>query len=756
MGDAGAVVPISAKDSATVGRVSPAGIEARVKSFEEKQLLAEFQSEDWSQREVAEVYTFLRSLKEATTIEPQGVRAQPLPQSKEWEVRYPVWFRPFTAGQLFVSGSTWESVFAKHDEAVPGRIKKWIQQGYSVWLNINQFGRQPRVNNLSEEERCFALKQAREWVAMKALDEVPQPPPKVLVCNVVVAYRSGVMDRVCWAGNPVNEGVTTTPFRMESLKAVARVMQQGDWMFSFDLKKGYFQIPLKEQFREFTYMRIGERYFRWNVLMFGLSTAPRDFSLIIKKVLKLLRKQGIRCCFFIDDIIFFAKSYQEACHIRQQALDLFYTLGFRVSWPKSLLQPGTIIRHLGLDVCSVDASLWAPEDKIMRVKQSAVELLQGSANPVPGRTVATFIGVLGALRLAIPSTLILSRGLMRTLSQLPELYDKVVHEKHWRVRDYDAVVQLSQLAIAELRFWVEGCWKIRGVRVKEVAHNVCFVDACPEGAGAVVARRLPGGAGEQWDIEQLRAGAWEERMTVTSTAFELLNIWNVVAEFKESWANGAVQVCSDNVGAVFITSKGCMRNSCLHTLSLGIWRMCWEHKISLCTQYIGGDGIIAAGADGLSRDSDYGDCRLKRCVFAQLWEVWHMEIDLFSSPTSRQYHPYTGEPLLAVSPYYCERRVGVDGLTFTSSRVMFAFPPSALLAALIPRAIKLQLRMVVVVPQWKETEWWPLVASLPTIECGMVSTCVLAGEAGITHPFGPSFDKHEAMNTILVAKAFNL
>jgi hypothetical protein len=40
-------------------------------------------------------------------------------------------------------------------------------------------------------------------------------------------------------------------------------------------------------FREFTftYMRIGEQHFRWNVLMFGLSAAPKDFSFVIKKVL---------------------------------------------------------------------------------------------------------------------------------------------------------------------------------------------------------------------------------------------------------------------------------------------------------------------------------------------------------------------------------------------------------------------------------------------------------------------------------------
>jgi hypothetical protein len=92
------------------------------------------------------------------------------------------------------------------------------------------------------------------------------------------------------------------------------------------------------------------------------------------------------------------------------------------------------------------------------------------------------------------------------------------------MKDYDALVTLTPLAIAELRFWIEGCWKMRGVQVKEVARKVCFVDACPEGAGAVVARRVPGGAGESWKIEQLRAGAWEGRISESSTAFELLKI----------------------------------------------------------------------------------------------------------------------------------------------------------------------------------------------------------------------------------------
>jgi hypothetical protein len=317
-------------------------------------------------------------------------------------------------------------------------------------------------------------------------------------------------------------------------------------------------------------------------------------------------------------------------------------------------------------------------------------------------------------------------------------------------------VNLTPLATAELRFWVECIWKIRGVRVKEVTRTACFVDACPEGAGAVVARRLPAGEGPQWSIEELRGGAWEERVSETSTVFELLNIWNVVEEFKETWAGESVQICSDNVGAVFIMGRGCMKNSCLHALSLGIWQVAWQRDISLCAQYIGGDGIIAAGADGLSRDSDYGDCRLRPAVFARLWEVWHMEVDLFCSPSTAQCNPHTGEQLLAVSPYQCARRVGIDGLTFNSPKVLYAFPPSALLQALVPRAVKLGLKIVLIVPVWPSAAWWPLIKDQQMISCGKVRECIMKGESGWCHPFGPSFDLEVAKNTEIQARALNL
>jgi hypothetical protein len=136
--------------------------------------------------------------------------------------------------------------------------------------------------------------------------------------------------------------------------------------------------------------------------MFGLSSAPRDFSVIIKKFLELSRNQVIRCCFFIHDITSFARSEQQGEELREITLGLLYKLWFRVAWPRSVLRPGQVIRHLGLDVCSTDGLMWAPEDKIMRLKQLAAELLQTCSCPVLGG-VSYFCGGAGSIEIGNPS-----------------------------------------------------------------------------------------------------------------------------------------------------------------------------------------------------------------------------------------------------------------------------------------------------------------------------------------------------------------
>jgi hypothetical protein len=680
----------------------------------------------------------------------------------KWFDLYPNWFQPFTAGRLFDHPDVWEAVWAEHNQVLPKKLKSWLYNGYSVKVHHGFLAEQPGRNTLSDAEFSFATQQLKEWVEMGAIEEVALPTnPNIRVCNMVVAYRNKKPDRVCWSGGPINSGVVVDKFKMETLHKVCQVMRPGDYAFALDFKKGFMQVPLKTQFREYTYMRLRGKCYRWRVLMFGLATAPKDFSYIVKKVLGLLRAQGVRNAFFIDDIIHFACDKEAALQLRERVLRLLYRLGFFVSWKKSLLDPGQLIQHLGLDVCTVNRSIWVPEYKTKEVIQLAGNLLQHCRRPVGGRAISSLVGKLMSMRLAIPGVIVLTKGLVSCLSQLDTI-DTVETSggQLYAIKDYEGEVWLTELAIEELRLWVQGIWAVRGTPFRDVVDVYTFVDACPAGGGAVVVERkwaLP--EEQQWQVSDLRGGAWEQCMNVHSTAFELLNIGLTVNEFGHQWANRTVQIMTDNVGAAFIAGRGCTKNAALHAISLKVWEQCMEHDIRLCFQYLARDGIIAAGADGLSRDSDYADCVLRAWAFRLLWDKEPMQVDLFCSPSTVKGDPCTGKQLHAVSPYFMPGQVVRDGLVFVSHLVLYAFPPASVLMPLLSRVNNLGLRCVVVGPVWPDQPWWHWVAALPAskrCKLGKVQSCIAPGESGNSHPFGPSFEKQAAKHVAMEGWFFNL
>jgi hypothetical protein len=48
---------------------------------------------------------------------------------------------------------------------------------------------------------------------MGAGEEIEEPTPPLIVCNIGAAYHAGKMDTVYWAGNAINERVQANPFR---------------------------------------------------------------------------------------------------------------------------------------------------------------------------------------------------------------------------------------------------------------------------------------------------------------------------------------------------------------------------------------------------------------------------------------------------------------------------------------------------------------------------------------------------------------
>ena len=154
---------------------------------------------------------------------------------------------------------------------MPKRLGTWLKDGYSVFIDLNlQY--QPRESRLSEAEVVFAKIAVDKWIEMGAIRvlDINVTHKRAVVGNCVVAYRDGVMDRICWSGVPVNEGVDDKAFKMESVKDICAQCMLRDWEFSFDLAKGFQQIPLKRSFAEYCLFRLDGVVYQWLVVPQGL------------------------------------------------------------------------------------------------------------------------------------------------------------------------------------------------------------------------------------------------------------------------------------------------------------------------------------------------------------------------------------------------------------------------------------------------------------------------------------------------------
>ncbi|CAF2400326.1 unnamed protein product [Rotaria sp. Silwood2] len=84
----------------------------------------------------------------------------------------------------------------------------------------------------------------------------------------------------------------------------------GSQYFStFDLKSGYWQIPIDEQDKKKTAFVTTDGLYEFNVLPFGLSNAPASFQRIMNSVLGVLRWDITLV--YLDDIIIYSKSFEK-------------------------------------------------------------------------------------------------------------------------------------------------------------------------------------------------------------------------------------------------------------------------------------------------------------------------------------------------------------------------------------------------------------------------------------------------------------
>ncbi|KAN0045076.1 hypothetical protein ACTA71_006604 [Dictyostelium dimigraforme] len=161
----------------------------------------------------------------------------------------------------------------------------------------------------------------------------------------------------------LNSYIVNQSFKMEGIKNLPSMLKKGYYMVKLDIKKAYLHVLVDPQFRDlFRFVWKGVHY-RWKTMPFGLSTAPRIFTMLLRPVLRMLRDTNVSVIAYLDDLLIVAPTKEECLTNLKKTMDLLLKLGFKLNLEKSILEPTQSITFLGLEIDSLSMKLLVPKEK---------------------------------------------------------------------------------------------------------------------------------------------------------------------------------------------------------------------------------------------------------------------------------------------------------------------------------------------------------------------------------------------------------
>ena len=123
--------------------------------------------------------------------------------------------------------------------------------------------------------------------------------------------------------------------KMKGLECVKYLLQPGDWMVKLDLQDAYFLVPLSPD--HYKFLRFFWKGILYEYLAFGLCSAPRVFTKLLKPVVAYLRERGIRLLIYLDDLLILNQPRDGLLSDLKVIISLLESLGFIINLKIRLL-----------------------------------------------------------------------------------------------------------------------------------------------------------------------------------------------------------------------------------------------------------------------------------------------------------------------------------------------------------------------------------------------------------------------------------
>ena len=414
-----------------------------------------------------------------------------------------------------------------------------------------------------------------------------------------------------------NEFIAHHHFKMDTLEAAVNMMRPGCFMALVDLKGAYYTVPIHASHQKYLKFCFDGALYKYTCLPYGLASAPRIFTKLLKPAYATLRSMGHLNSGYIDDSYLQGDTSAE-CHKNvTDTITLFTKLGFHIHPEKSVFIPSQKLTFLGFVLDSIAMTLTLTEEKVQRILSVCASLLKTQMPTF--RQVAEVIGILVS---NFPGG---QYGPLHYRHLERDKYLALVANKG----DYGGEMQLSPPALAELKWWRDNAQTLK--RDIQHAHPSTSIqsDASTLGWGAVFGTQKTGG---RWTPSEA-----EYHINI----FELLAAFFSLKCFCSHMNNCHIQIQIDNTTALaYINNMGGSKSKELNQLAVQIWEWCISRNIWLTAVHT--PGRLNTGDDEKSRVfSDNHEWMLNTHSFDEIL-LRHpgLDFDLFASRLNNQISSY--------------------------------------------------------------------------------------------------------------------
>lgn len=477
----------------------------------------------------------------------------------------------------------------------------------------------------------------------------------------------------------LNKYVHVDHFKMEDHRTAVKLLNTNYYMSSIDLKDSYFFISIDEQYKKYLRFQWNDSLLQFEVLPFGLCTAPFVFTKLMRPVIKYLRSQGFLSVSYLDDFLLIGSTKAECLLNVVATKNLLEKLGFVLNLEKSQLTPNKKCKFLGFVFDTEQMTLNLPIEKKVKIKKKVMEFLQKKTC-----TIRQFAEFLGLLTSACPAV---RYGWVHT-----KLFER---EKFLALKtnldNYDKRMYLPKYIKPDLLWWRDHIDSAYAPFCSNNYSMEIFSDASLTGWGASCGSEVANG---HWKASE---------SSLHINKLELIAAFYSLKIFGYNSKNCNILMRIDNTTAIaYINRMGGVQFPHLNQIAREIWEWCENRNIFIFASYI--KSIDNKVADRASREINWdNEWELSQDSFSSIINTFgNPEFDLFASSHNNKCDRYASWKLDPNSEI-------IDAFTFNWNNLKFyAFPPFCLISRVLQKIMNDEAEGIVIVPNWPSQPWYPL------------------------------------------------